>query len=279
MTMRSGTHAWLSALLALLVVCIGIAGQAQAACTNPVMLEGSLFYNADQNVPQACVGGTWVALGALNPGAGSGVCSSPSMVEGSIFYNDDHDVLQYCDGANWIAIQAASVASGGCIAPADCNTVGEVCDDGSLFAGFVIYNNSSCEPLFVTDDNQSSSSQWNTATGTDDITDSADNEDAVDGWYNRDNRGGGTFPAFELCESNTYHGKSDWYLPARAELNLLWLNHVAIDTNAVGNFMTDVYWSSTEGNSSGGWSLRFSDGKHLDFSKDEFRNVRCVRRD
>lgn len=85
---------------------------AHAACTNPSMPDGSLFYNAAQNVPQVCAGGNWVALGALNPAAGGGECSGPTMAEGSIFYNDDYDVLQYCDGENWIAVQAAPSACG-----------------------------------------------------------------------------------------------------------------------------------------------------------------------
>lgn len=80
---------------------------AHAACTNPSMPDGSVFYNAAQNVPQVCANGNWIALGALNPGAGGGECSGPTMAEGSIFYNDDFDVLQYCDGENWIAVQAA----------------------------------------------------------------------------------------------------------------------------------------------------------------------------
>jgi hypothetical protein len=165
---------------------------------------------------------------------------------------------------------------GGCTPNTACPNVGDVCSDGSLFAGFMLYDGDSCEALYVTDDNQSTSSEWKTATGTNDITDP---DDHVDGQYNRDNRGSGTFPAFELCEDNTYHGKSDWYLPARAELNLLWLNRAAIDANAAGNFTTGYYWSATEYGTSNAWFQHFNYGSQNYTSKTANADVRCVRRD
>ena len=164
--------------------------------------------------------------------------------------------------------------------PTSCPNVGDKCSDGSLFAGFLFYG-ATCKQVFVTDDNQSASSQWKTATGTNDITDPADRYDEVDGQYNRDNRGGGTFPAFELCENNTYHGKSDWYLPARVELNLLRLNQAAIDVNAAGNFAASKYWSSTEfnGDPNTAWYQGFSTlgGDQHDSTKTVNYAVRCVR--
>jgi hypothetical protein len=247
-----------------------------AACTNPAREDGAIIYNEDQNVPQVCAGGAWVALGVLNPAAGGGSCTNPARTEGAIVYNVDYTVLQYCDGTNWIAVQAASV--GGCTAPASCPNVGDVCSDGSLFAGFVLYSGDSCEPLYVTDNNQSTASQWKNATGTDDIS----TDDPVDGKINAANRGGNLsdFPVFDLCESNTYHGKSDWYLPARAELNLLWLNRAAIDANAAENFTASYYWSSTEHTTMQAWYKNYGyGGQEDDASKTDADDVRCVRRD
>lgn len=217
-------------------------------------------------------GGTTYPGGSIIPGYDSRTCGSGAPA-GAIRYNSSTSCNEYCDGSSWRCL------SGGCTANPACPNVGDVCSDGSLFAGFVIYNNSSCEPLYVTDDNQSTSSQWKTATGTNDITDPPDKNDAVDGQYNRDNRGAGTFPAFELCENNTYHGKSDWYLPARAELNLLWLNQAAIDANAAGNFTTSYYWSSTEPSTNYGWYQDFAFGSQYYNSKALNYGVRCVRRD
>ena len=225
-----------------------------------------------------CNGTDWIAFGALNPSAGGSGCTNPDRGEGAVVYNNSFHVLQYCDGDDWRAVGGTVVDSGdGCTAPASCPDVGDVCADGSLFAGFMIYNNSSCEPLYVTDNNQSASSQWKTSSGVDDISP----DDHVDGAVNAASRAGGIsdFPAFDLCESIAYHGKNDWYLPARGELSLLWLNRAAIDANAASNFTTGDYWSSTERNTNGAWYQDFGSGNQNSFGKANNYNVRCVRRD
>lgn len=95
-----------SLVVGLALMCL--AGSAHAACTNPTEIEGAIVYNADQNVPQICIGTEWIALGALNPSAGGGACTSPADTEGTIVYNADYKVLQYCDGENWRAVVASS---------------------------------------------------------------------------------------------------------------------------------------------------------------------------
>ncbi len=166
----------------------------------------------------------------------------------------------------------------GCQAPALCPNVGDVCDDGNsgnnpdpVFAGFMVYEDSSCEPLYTAQSNQSTSSQWKISTGTDDITD----ESTEDGRVNHDNRGGtlSDFPAFELCEDLTDGGYEDWYLPARTELDLLWRNNAAI-----GGFTTNSYWSSTESNTSNAWRQDFDVGDQSSHGKTDLYDVRCVRR-
>ncbi|MCG7983341.1 MAG: DUF1566 domain-containing protein [Candidatus Thiodiazotropha lotti] len=265
-----------SGLIALAFIC---SSPAHADCSNPTRAEGAVIYNEAQNVPQVCAGGSWIALGVLNPAAGGGSCTNPARTEGAIVYNVDNNVLQYCDGTDWVSMHSASGGGGGgCTAPSSCSNVGDVCTDGSLFAGFMIYSNSSCEALYVTDNNQSTSSQWKTSTGTDDISP----DDHVDGQVNHANRGGNLsdFPAMDLCESNTYHSKSDWYLPARDELNLLWLNRAAIDANAAGSFTGNDYWSSTEYTlNTTAWKQVFGVGNQYYTLKNTNYDVRCVRRD
>jgi len=204
--------------------------------------------------------------------------------------DDDPDftAANIADGVNILGV-TGTYTGGGCTAPASCTSVGDVCSDGSLFAGFMLYNGS-CEPLYVTDNNQSTYSQWKAPPpfappfSGNDIPNPVDQYDAVDGQYNRDNRGSGSFPAFELCENNTYHGKSDWYLPARGELNLLWLNRAAISANAAGDFDGLHYWSSTEPIAAA-WVQYFMEngfgnhGEQFYDDKDAYYAVRCVRRD
>jgi hypothetical protein len=77
------------------------------------------------------------------------------------------------------------------------------------FAGFVFYG-TSCEPLFVTQANQSNASQWKTSIGANDIA----TDSWVDGRSNQSQVGAGaayiadpnTSPAFKLCEELTYGG-------------------------------------------------------------------------
>jgi hypothetical protein len=183
------------------------------------------------------------------------------------------------NGVNILGVTGTLASSTNCTPPSSCSTIGSVCSDGSLFAGFMAYNNGSCVPLYVTNNNQSTASVWKTSTGTNDITP----DSMIDGRANHTNRSGtlSDFPAFQLCQSNTYHGKSDWYLPSRMELNLLWLNRAAINANAAGSFI-GPYWSSSEISGT-------SEASHHDFSLNYQKadisktwspyDVRCVRRD
>lgn len=90
------------------------------------------------------------------------------------------------------------------------------------------------------------------------------------------------YTAARYCRNLVAHGKSDWYLPARNELGVLFNNRTAI-----GGFVTSsggfdrIYWSSSERESEGyiihtdftRSSLLFSNS-----SGDNNFNVRCVRK-
>jgi len=249
------------------------------SCGGETRPTGHIAYNGDADTYQYCgADGQWYALRLYEPGGQCADDSAVTCILNAARANGDPDFTagNIADGVNVLGVMGTFTGGGGCTAPASCTGVGDVCSDGSIFAGFVVYNNTSCEPLYVTDNNQSTSSQWKNATGTNDITDP---DDHVDGRYNRDNRGSGTFPAFELCEDNTYHGKSDWYLPARDELHLLWKNRTAINANAAGNFTTGTYWSSTEYNTDFAWYQPFGVGGQNNIFKTVNYGVRCVRRD
>jgi len=201
---------------------------------------------------------------------GRGSLGCTSAQDGALRFTSSTDLWEFCDGSAWVPFET-------CTPPTSCPAVGDVCGDGSQFAGFMLYNGStSCEPLFVTGDNQSASSQWKTSTGTNDIS----TDDQVDGRVNHAGRGGilSAFPALELCESNAYHGKNDWYLPARDELHLLWKNRAAINANAAGAFTTAQYWSSSEYNTFNAWYQTFVDGGVANIAKTNSYDVRCVRR-
>ena len=77
------------------------------------------------------------------------------------------------------------------------------------------------------------------------------------------------------CNDLSQDGNTDWYLPAKDELNVMYAGKTAI-----GNFDTGgtYYWSSTEFNGSYAWSQRFSDGPQNGSNKNLTYAVRCARR-
>lgn len=265
--------------VATLILCCLPSGPAAADCKNPAGSEGEIIYNGDYHLPQVCTGTVWVALGVLNPGAGGSGCLNPAGVEGDILYNADVHKPQYCDGDDWIAMIGTVSSGSSCTAPTLCPNVGDICDDGNAgnnpdpkFAGWLVYANSgNCEPLYVTQSNQSTSSKWKTSNGTNDIA----NDSTEDGKINDGQVANSTdFPAFKLCKDLTDGGYDDWYLPARTELDLLWRNSAAI-----GGFTTDYYWSSSESTISFAWYQIFYDGNQGSYNKPSDYDVRCVRRD
>ena len=76
------------------------------------------------------------------------------------------------------------------------------------------------------------------------------------------NQGVGSYAA-QLCANYQGGGYGDWYLPSKAELNLMYLN---IGQGApppftnVGGFANDQYWSSTENDTAEAWYQYFGNG-------------------
>jgi len=64
----------------------------------------------------------------------------------------------------------------------------------------------------------------------------------------------------------------DWYLPSKYELNLLYLQKVA-----VGGFASAYYWSSTEYLNASAWVQHFDDGYQVGYNKGTTLYVRAVR--
>jgi hypothetical protein len=64
----------------------------------------------------------------------------------------------------------------------------------------------------------------------------------------------------------------DWFLPAKGELNQMYLNSVAI-----GGFASGFYWSSSEKDGGLAWSQDFSNGTQNTENKTDISSVRPVR--
>ncbi|WP_198136984.1 DUF1566 domain-containing protein [Nitrobacter hamburgensis] len=164
--------------------------------------------------------------------------------------------------------------SSGLVGPSGCATIGDLCADGTVFAG---YHPITQEHLFIPTTDQGTTSQWKTSTGTNDIA----TDSTYDGRANTNQVANSTtFPAFKLCKDLTTGGHSDWYLPSRVELYYLWSVQGTIE--AAGNITNlqnaSYYWSSTEYDTNSAWPQYFPNGTQGYANKLTAFRVRCVRR-
>ena len=97
------------------------------------------------------------------------------------------------------------------------------------------------------------------------------NTDAIMALANRD-----SYPAFTWCRSKG----SNWYLPAKSELQAIYRNKDAINATLRARGYTVIstyrYWSSTEYNESRAWNVYMDDGGALHSSKGISIYVRAV---
>lgn len=136
----------------------------------------------------------------------------------------------------------------------------------------------------------------------------------IDGPTNSANMNNATHPAAQFCEGLTIGGFSDWYMPAKNELEVCYYNlkptttenitPSGTNTNAVPSrgsnytsgtpaqtsatdfksggteaFATSFYWSSTSYSASFAWSQTFFNGTQYYYSvKTGYGRVRAVRR-
>jgi hypothetical protein len=95
------------------------------------------------------------------------------------------------------------------------------------------------------------------------------------GLYNTEriiiSQGAGIYAA-QLCANYQGGGYGDWYLPSKAELNLL-----RQQRTIVGGFADDKYWSSTEFDGSVPWDLDFPSGSQTAANSVGPHRVRAVR--
>ena len=79
--------------------------------------------------------------------------------------------------------------------------------------------------------------------------------------------------AASICDTLTINCYTDWFLPAKGQLNYLYQQR-----SLVGGFSTNYYWSSSEYNANNAWEQYFNDGLQVGNSKvNGYGSVRCVR--
>lgn len=107
----------------------------------------------------------------------------------------------------------------------------------------------------------------------------------VNGWANTNAMNDSDHPAAKYCRDYQGGGFNDWYLPARYELNQMWLNLPPNGETTPAPFktggvqaMNDSYWTSTQYSSFDAWYQKFSDGYWGGNSKISVIGVRPIRR-
>ena len=80
--------------------------------------------------------------------------------------------------------------------------------------------------------------------------------------------------AISAAENYRGGGYSDWRLPTREELNLVYVN---LRRKNLGDMDDNWHWSSTEGNTVYAWAQSFSDGSRGASTKNRTNSVRAVR--
>jgi hypothetical protein len=150
--------------------------------------------------------------------------------------------------------------------------------------------------------------QWKTTTTT-----TAGTTSPFDGAANSANMNNADHPAAQFCEGLSIGGYSDWYLPARYELDIAYENLkpttdsndtswginpysvpertvnrtagapaqtsvAAFQSGGAEAFVADLHWSSTEASSTFAWLLGFFDGIQSNGSKAGGRRVRAFRK-
>lgn len=94
--------------------------------------------------------------------------------------------------------------------------------------------------------------------------------------------------AARICDDLDLNNQTDWFLPSKDELDLMWINLADSDGNNVNNGPTDPgnlggfnssnYWSSSEFSTWNAWYQGFSNGDQSHaFSKNLSFSVRAIR--
>lgn len=186
--------------------------------------------------------------------------------------------------------------------------------EGGFFAGFISHTDDgvATHGLIVAPSasgyNGQATLRWKTSN-----TSTAGTTSPFDGAINSANMNNASHPAAQYCEGLSIGGYSDWYLPARYELDIAYENLkptttsnntsyginpysvpertvnrtagapaqtsiAAFQTGGAEAFVASYHWSSTENSATDAWTLDFSNGLQTITSKINVLYVRAFRK-
>jgi len=195
-----------------------------------------------------------------------------SAAKGLVLFNTTTNTLQINEGdattANWVSLTASTCGL----------SIGDTHQGGIIF----YLDGSGCHGLVAAPSDQSTGIQWYNGSYIDTyaygngIGSGEGNSIGIRRWQ-------GTCSscyASQLCQDLNLGGKTDWYLPSKYELNLMYENigqGNVLGLGNVGNFDNYYYWSSTEYDNGGAWRQDFGYGNQGYVNKVNAFNVRAVR--
>jgi hypothetical protein len=196
-----------------------------------------------------------------------------SAAKGLVLFNTTTNTLQINEGdattANWLSLSPASTCG---------LSIGDTHQGGIIF----YLDGSGCHGLVAAPSDQSTGIQWYNGSYIDTyaygngIGSGEGNSIGIRRWQ-------GTCSscyASQLCQDLNLGGKTDWYLPSKYELNLMYENigqGNVLGLGNVGNFANYYYWSSTEFDLYNAWRQLFSNGFQSNNVKNGPSFVRAVR--
>jgi hypothetical protein len=195
-----------------------------------------------------------------------------SAAKGLVLFNTTTNTLQINEGdattANWLSLTASTCGL----------SIGDTHQGGIIF----YLDGSGCHGLVAAPSDQSTGIQWYNGSYIDTyaygngIGSGEGNSQGIRRWQ-------GTCSscyASQLCQDLNLGGKTDWYLPSKYELNLMYENigqGNVLGLGNVGNFANYYYWSSTENDNFNAWLQGFDNGAQGYLGKGNTYNVRAVR--
>ncbi len=143
----------------------------------------------------------------------------------------------------------------------------------TAFGGIVFYLDGDGGGLICAESDQSTNAEWGCyettigGTGTGIGTGAANTAAIVAGCSE-------SGIAARICNDLFLNGYSDWFLPSKDELNLMYQN---LKLAGIGGFASAYYWSSSESSSSIAWTQYFGSGYQGGYYKGNADYVRAVR--
>jgi hypothetical protein len=187
-----------------------------------------------------------------------------------VYQTNEVSGLYYYTGSLWTIVNASPCGY----------AIGQ---NNLILGGYIFYlDQSGCHGLVAATTDQSTGIQWYAGTNTNTTAFAG----AVGGGEGNTNmivyNQSGTLSTYAagICYNLNTGGFSDWYLPSKYELNLMYMNigqgASAPNTN-VGGFANNFYWSSSEYNLGNAWGQFFSTGVQAYYGKNSGPPIRAVR--